>query len=201
MHFMLARVRGKPQYAERRVPVRPGRHSVTLDEKAACRISDDRAPFDAVTRWIALAVVAVVGATLLLTWPDVREESGPERAASLYGYDAKNCKAPCAYGPSWVAYRVNKLFASHIQPGAWSGKPLEQEPAVGAVAWFGDDQVAFVERVLSPDAVEITELSSRALTRRTVTRGQGWPRAFILLGPRPTDKPPTPASTGDGTLI
>jgi len=201
MHFMLARARGRPQYADRRVPARRGRHSVTLDEKAACRISDDRAPFDAVTRWIALAVLAVVGATLLLTWPQVKEETGPERAASLYGYDATDCKAPCAYGPSWVAYRVNKLFASHIDADDWTGKPINQTPAVGAVAVFGGDHVAFVEKVLSSDAIEITELSERELTRRTVTRGHDWPRGFVLVGPRLSDQPPAPASTGDGTLI
>lgn len=146
-------------------------------------------------------MLATVGATLLLTWPDVKEETGPQKAASLYGYSAADCAKPCAYGPSYVTYRVNKLFATHIKPGDWAGKKVDDEPAIGAIAWFGGDRVAFVEKVLSEDAVEITELSARQLTRRTVTRGQGWPRGFIVLGPRPSEKPTTPEPTGDGTLI
>ncbi|MDA0180988.1 hypothetical protein OJ997_11835 [Solirubrobacter phytolaccae] len=150
------------------------------------------------TRWIALAVLAAVGATLLLTWPDVKEETGPQKAASLYGF---NCKAPCAYGPSWVAYRVSKLYATDVKPGSWAGKPLNPTPAIGAIASFGGDRVAFVEDVLSDDAIEITELSAKTFTRRTVTRGNGWPRGFILAGPRPSTKPTTPLDDGGGALI
>ncbi len=48
-------------------------------------------------RWIALAVLAAVGATMLLTWPDVKQETGPEKARSLYGYQPR-AHAPCALG-------------------------------------------------------------------------------------------------------
>lgn len=146
-------------------------------------------------------MLAAVGATMLLTWPEVKTETGPEKAASLYGYPAADCKAPCAYGPSWVAYRVNKLFATHVKPGDWAKRPLNPTPAIGAIAVFGGDHVAFVEKVLSRDAIEITELSAQTLSRRTVTRGHGWPRGFVLIGPRPSEQPTTPAPTGDGTLI
>ena len=150
------------------------------------------------TRWIALAVLTAVGATLLLTWPDVKEETGPQKASSLYGF---SCQAPCAYGPSYVAYRVNKLFSTHVKPGDWSDRPLNPTPSIGAIASFGGDRVAFVEDVLSSDAIEITELSAKTLVRRTVTRGHGWPRGFIVLGPRPSTKPTDPVAGGGGTLI
>ncbi len=160
-----------------------------VDEKPACRFSNEAAPFAIVTRWIALAVLAAVGATMLITWPAVEEETGPQKAASLYGF---NCKAPCAYGPSYVAYRVSKLYATDVKPGSWAGKPINQTPAIGAIASFGGNHVAFVENVLSKDTIEITELTAKTLTRRTVTRGHGWPRGFILLGPRPSETAPGP---------
>ena len=142
-------------------------------------------------------MLATVGATLLLTWPKVDEETGPQKAASLYGF---SCKAPCAYGPSYVAYRVNKLFATDVKPGAWDAKPLNPTPAIGAIADFGAGHVAFVENVLSSGAIEITELSAKTLTRRTVTREAGWPRGFRLLGARPRPgESPTP--TADLTEI
>ena len=71
-------------------------------------------------RWIALAVLAAVGATMLLTWPDVKQETGPEKARSLYGYRA--CAAPCSLGESYVAFRVNQLFTTQIKPGDWTRK-------------------------------------------------------------------------------
>ncbi|RKQ87710.1 hypothetical protein C8N24_5738 [Solirubrobacter pauli] len=139
-----------------------------------------------VTRWIVLAVLAAVGATLLITWPEVKEETGPQKAASLYGF---RCKAPCAYGPSYVAYRASKLFATDVKPGAWEDKPLNPTPSIGAIADFGDGHVAFVEDVLSSGAIEISELSERTLTRRTVTLDDGWPRGFRLVGARPAPGP------------
>lgn len=145
-------------------------------------------------RWIALAVLAAVGATMLLTWPDVEQESGPQKARSLYGYRA--CAEPCSLGASYVAFRVNKLFATDIEPGGWSKKRVERTPAIGAVALLDGGRVAFVERVLAPGVVEITELSAERLTRRTVTRGDGWPSGFVLIGPRASDeRPPSPDST------
>ena len=149
-------------------------------------------------RWIALAVLAVVGATMLLSWPDVKEETGPEKAQSLYGYRA--CAAPCSLGESYVAFRVNQLFTTHIKPGDWTRKRVERTPSIGAIALYSGGRVAFVERVLAPGAVEITELSADKLTRRTVTRGDGWPAGFVLVGPRTVDEPATPA-VGNGTLI
>jgi hypothetical protein len=141
----------------------------------------------AVTRWIALAVLAVVGATMLLSWPEVEPESGPEKARSLYGYRA--CAPPCDLGASYVSYRVNQLFATEVEPGDWARKRMERAPSIGAIAVFGGGRVAFVERVLGPDAIEITELTAETLTRRTVTRADGWPRGFVLVGPRATDEP------------
>jgi hypothetical protein len=149
-----------------------------------------------VMRWIALAVLATVGATMLLSWPDVKDETGPEKARSLYGY--RPCAAPCALGESYVAFRVNQLFATHVKPGDWARKRVERTPSIGAIALYGGGRVAFVERVLAPGAVEITELSADRLTRRTVTRGAGWPTGFVLVGPRTTDEPP---ATADSTLI
>ena len=151
-----------------------------------------------VMRWISLAVLTVVGATMLLTWPDVKEETGPEKARSLYGYHA--CVAPCSLGESYVAFRVNQLFETHVQPGDWTRKRVERTPSIGAIALYGGGRVAFVERVLAPGAVEITELDADKLTRRTVTRGDGWPSGFILVGPRTTDERPATESP-DSTLI
>jgi hypothetical protein len=150
-------------------------------------------------RWIALAVLAAVGATMLLTWPDVREETGPEKARSLYGYRA--CAEPCDLGASYVSFRVNKLFATKIKPGEWTRKRVERTPSIGAIALLGGGRVGFVERVLAPGAVEITELSEDRLTRRTVSRGDGWPTGFILIGPRATDDAPPPPASADSTLI
>ncbi|MBE2315060.1 hypothetical protein DVA67_003675 [Solirubrobacter sp. CPCC 204708] len=147
------------------------------------------------TRWIALLVLAAVGATMLLTWPEVDDETGPEKAHSLYGF---TCPPHCDLGPAYVAFRVNKLFAARTDPGQWADKRLARKPSIGAIASWGDGRVAFVEQVLSPDAVEVTELTPERLTRRTVTRGHGWPRGFILIGPPTSDKP---APTGEGTLI
>ena len=144
-------------------------------------------------------MLTAVGATLLATWPEVKEETGPEKAASLYGF---SCKAPCAYGPSYVAFRASKLFATEVKPGAWARRPLTQTPSIGAIASFGGDHVAFVEDVLSADAIEISELDARTLTRRTVTREHGWPRGFILVGPRPSPGPDGGAApAGDLTEI
>lgn len=150
-------------------------------------------------------MLAAVGATMLLTWPAVDQETGPEKAASLYGYEG--CQQPCSLEASYVTFRVDKLFSTRWDGGTdWgaaarkAGKPVESTPSVGAVAWYGGDHVAFVERVLSPDSVEITELNEHELSRRTVTRERGWPRAFILVGPRALDQPPTPAFS-DSTLI
>jgi len=151
-----------------------------------------------VMRWIALAVLTAVGATMLLTWPDVKEETGPEKARSLYGYRA--CAAPCSLGESYVAFRVNQLFTTRIKPGDWTRKRVERTPSIGAIALYGGGRVAFVERVLAPGTVEITELSADKLVRRTVTRGDGWPTGFVLVGPRTADQPPAPA-TADSTLI
>jgi surface antigen len=158
-----------------------------------------------VTRWIALLVLTAVGGAMLLTWPDVKEETGPQQARSLYGY--KGCAAPCALGPSYVAFRVNKLFAKSFDGGPdWgvaarrAGLPIEATPSIGAVAWYGGNRVAFVERVLSAGAVEVTELSLRRLTRRTVTRAQGWPLGFIRIAPRVPEAPAPPAA-GPSTLI
>jgi hypothetical protein len=151
------------------------------------------------TRWIALAVLAAVGATLLLTWPDVQEETGPEKALSLYGYRA--CTEPCSLADSYVAFRVNKLFATKIKPGDWKRKRVERTPSIGAVALLGGGRVGFVERVLAPGAVEITELSEDRLTRRTVSRGDGWPSGFVLIGPRATDDAPPASESADSTLI
>jgi hypothetical protein len=149
-----------------------------------------------VTRWIALAVLAAMGATMLLTWPQVDAETGPEKARSLYGYRA--CAAPCALDASYVAFRVNKLFAAHTRPADWPRKRVERAPAIGAIALYGD-HYAFVERVLAPGAIEVTELDADRLTRRTVTRGDGWPDGFILIGPRTTHE--APPVSGDSTLI
>ena len=146
-----------------------------------------------VMRWIALAVLAAVGATMLLSWPDVKQETGPEKARSLYGYRA--CAA--AVRARRVVRRVPREPAVHDPHQAWATgarKRVERTPSIGAIALYGGGRVAFVERVLAPGAVEITELSADRLTRRTVTRGDGWPSGFVLVGPRTTDEPSAPAT-------
>ena len=95
---------------------------------------------------------------------------------------------------------MNQLFTTRIKPGDWARKRVERTPSVGAIALYGGGRVAFVERVLTPGTVEITELSADKLIRRTVTRGDGWPTGFVLVGPRTTDEPPASESP-DSTLI
>lgn len=190
-----------------------------------------------IVRWAALLLLAGGGAALLLAWPTEAKESGPQKAASLYGYpypdaldcaegttDRRNCtvdewgftEGQCT---SWVAFRLNKLFGLGFarrykgviwgDAGRWphaaskAGLKVDDKPSVGAVAYWparwDDDpgHVAFVEQVLSPNAIVVTELNAdghNEFRSSTVARGEpGWPTGFIHIAPMNAEPAPTPA--------
>ena len=190
-----------------------------------------------VLRWMALALLAAVSGMLWIAWPTVAQETGPQKAASLYGYpfpDAPDCDEAalgrCATdkwghvqgrSTSWVAFRLHKLLGdgARIPTRAWgearrwgvharsAGLTVDERPALGAIAWDRDGRaghVAFVEQVLSPSAIVVSELDfdgHNGFRTRTVTPDDaGWPTGFIHVAPLDEHGPDAP-EPGDGTLI
>jgi surface antigen len=105
---------------------------------------------------------------------------------------------------SWVAYRLNQLngigFNDYYGGQHWGdasgwataasnlGIAMNTTPAVGAVAWYDYDHVAYVEQVNSPASIVISEMNydfKNGFWVHTVTQGQsGWPTDFIRIADR-----------------
>jgi surface antigen len=67
------------------------------------------------------------------------------------------------------------------------GITVDGTPALGSVAWYASDHVAYVERVNSPTSVIISEMNFDAdngFRLRTITTSDGWPSGFIHLKDR-----------------
>jgi surface antigen len=105
---------------------------------------------------------------------------------------------------SWTAYRLNQMngfgFDNYYGGGGrwgnatdWGaharglGIPVNGSPAVGAAAWYSYGHVAYVEKVLSPTSVVISEMnveSSNGFRVRTISTAGGWPTGFIHIHDR-----------------
>jgi hypothetical protein len=106
---------------------------------------------------------------------------------------------------SWVAYRLSELNAITFTDffggmGRWGDAAawgpharklriaVNSTPAVGSVAWYSSDHVAYVERVNSPTSVVISEMNydtDNGFQVRTITTtSSGWPTDFIHIADR-----------------
>jgi len=113
---------------------------------------------------------------------------------------------------NYAAYRMVKAGMPNVRP--WSGEGnasewgkfmssiTDQTPNVGAIAWWGryangagsSGHVAYVERVVSPDEIIVSEDSwGGTFHWRSITRSSGrWPSGFIHFVDRPAPPTPTP---------
>jgi surface antigen len=145
------------------------------------------------------------------SWPGA---SGPVYANATFGYPYPNAPActyggACVFDKwdfyqgqctSWVAYRLNELndvaFNDSYDGQHWgdartwasaaraAGIPVNGTPAPGSVAWYSSGHVAYVEQVISPTEVSISEMNydyDNGFRVRTVTTSSGWPSGFIHI--------------------
>jgi surface antigen len=144
--------------------------------------------------------------------------AGPKAANQYYGYPYPNAPQCTNGGAcvldawkfyqgqctSWVAYRLNQLngigFNDYYGGRQWGDASnwasaaqnlhisVNTTPAVGAVAWYSADHVAYVEKVNSPTSIVISEMNydyGNGFRVRTVTAGHsGWPTDFIHIADR-----------------
>ncbi len=106
-------------------------------------------------------------------------------------YSGHNCT-------NYVAYRMVKAGMPNVRPWSGSGNATnwgvemrnktDQQPRVGAVAWWRANvpgagsagHVAYVERVISPTEIVISEDSwGGTFHWRKLVKGTGWPSGFI----------------------
>jgi surface antigen len=146
-------------------------------------------------------------------WPGT---SGPVAAHDAYGYPypgAPQCTAggACVTDSwlfyqgqcvSWVAYRLNQLngfgFSNYFGGHQWGdasnwdntaaaeGIAMNGTPALGSVAWY-PAHVAYVEKVISPTEVVISEMNydfGNGFRVRRISTSAGWPSAFIHIHDR-----------------
>jgi surface antigen len=146
-------------------------------------------------------------------WPGT---SGPVAAHDQYGYPYPNAPQCTAGGAcvndawffwqgqcvSWVAYRLNQLngfgFSNSYGGHQWGsaetwdnaaaaeGIPMNGTPALGSVAWY-PAHVAYVEKVLSPTEVVISEMNydyGNGFRVRAINTSAGWPSGFIHIHDR-----------------
>ena len=116
---------------------------------------------------------------------------------------------------NYVAYRMVKAGMPNVRP--WSGggnahywglemsKITDQQPRVGAVAWWKANvpgagsagHVAYVERVISPTEIVISEDSwGGNFHWRKVTKSGSWPSGFIHFVDKAIDNTKMPTVTG-----
>jgi surface antigen len=122
--------------------------------------------------------------------PDCDEASPASCPVDIWGAIEGQCT-------SWVSFRLNQRgvpFTSHYRgifwgnAGQWAaaaprvGVAVDHVPAVGAVAWYLPNHVAYVERVNSRYSVVLSEMNydnHGGFREITVTGGNRWPAAFI----------------------
>jgi surface antigen len=104
---------------------------------------------------------------------------------------------------SWVAYRLNDLngiaFNDTYRGQTWGDAShwataaknlniaVNGTPALGSVAWYSNDHVAYVEKVNSSTSVVISEMNydfGNGFWVHTITTSSGWPTAFIHIADR-----------------
>ncbi len=113
---------------------------------------------------------------------------------------------------NYAAYRMIQAGMPNKRPWVGGGNASEwgkymssitdQTPNVGAIAWWGKyangagsaGHLAYVERVVSPDEIIVSEDSwGGTFHWRSITRASGrWPTGFIHFVDRPTTPTPTP---------
>ena len=123
-------------------------------------------------------------------------------------YSGHNCT-------NYVAYRMVKAGMPNVRP--WSGggnatnwgvemrEITDQQPRVGAVAWWRANvpgagsagHVAYVERVISPTEIVISEDSwGGEFHWRKLVKGTGWPSGFIHFVDKAIDNTTKPTVKG-----
>lgn len=117
---------------------------------------------------------------------------------------------------NYAAYRLVKSGMPNVRP--WTGEGnashwgvamksiTDQTPAVGAIAWWKANvpgagsagHVAYVERVISPDEIVVSQDSwGGDFSWAVVTRsGKGWPSGFIHFNDKPLLNTAAPAIDG-----
>jgi surface antigen len=129
--------------------------------------------------------------------PDCVEATGANCVADKWLFYQGQCT-------SWVSYRVAQMngiaFSNYYGGmGRWGnaadwkaradslGITTNGTPAVGAVAWYSSNHVAYVEAVNSPTSVVISEMNydlHNGFRVRTITTSGGWPTGFIHVHDR-----------------
>ena len=123
-------------------------------------------------------------------------------------YSGHNCT-------NYVAYRMVKAGMPNVRPWSGSGNATnwgvemrnitDQQPRVGAVAWWRANvpgagsagHVAYVERVISPTEIVISEDSwGGEFHWRKLVKGTGWPTGFIHFVDKTIDNTTKPEVTG-----
>lgn len=101
-------------------------------------------------------------------------------------YSGHNCT-------NYMAYRMIRAGMSETRPWTGSGDArnwgkvfasrTDQTPAVGAVAWWSSNHVAYVQKIVDADTIIISEDHYRGDFdwRKIVRSGGGWPTGFIHL--------------------
>jgi surface antigen len=123
-------------------------------------------------------------------------------------YSGHNCT-------NYVAYRMVKAGMPNVRPWSGSGNATnwgvqmsnitDQQPRVGAVAWWRANvpgagsagHVAYVERVISPTEIVISEDSwGGEFHWRKLVKGTGWPSGFIHFVDKTIDNTTKPRVSG-----
>ncbi|HET9420698.1 MAG TPA: CHAP domain-containing protein [Nocardioides sp.] len=123
-------------------------------------------------------------------------------------YSGHNCT-------NYVAYRMVKAGMPNVRPWSGSGNATnwgvemrnitDQQPRVGAVAWWRANvpgagsagHVAYVERVISPSEIVISEDSwGGEFHWRKLVKGTGWPTGFIHFIDKTIDNTTKPKVSG-----
>ena len=123
-------------------------------------------------------------------------------------YSGHNCT-------NYVAYRMVKAGMPNVRPWSGSGNATnwgvemrnktDQQPRVGAVAWWRANvpgagsagHVAYVERVISPTEIVISEDSwGGEFHWRKLVKGTGWPSGFIHFVDKAIDNTRKPTVRG-----
>jgi surface antigen len=143
-------------------------------------------------------------------WPGA---FGPALAHERYGYPYPNPPTcGCEFDiwrfypgqcTSWVSYRLNQLnavsFHNFYGGRRWGhafewgsaaqalGIPVNGTPALGSVAWYASNHVAYVEQVFSPTEVLVSDMNyddKNGFRIRRISTSADWPTGFIHIKDR-----------------